>query len=340
MHSANDRYETLIMRFLDGQCSAEEARELLSWVADSEDNRLRFKSLKEQHEVWSLTGFAMPEEVDVEAALDAVNAKIDAIEEAKASRIVELPWLRRNYRYVTGVAAALVVALFVGFLVAKPFRPAVTLAFNGTEQESSYTLPDGTAVTFKDEGNLNYGKRFGKEERNVNFEGIADFDVAKDATRPFIIHCDKMDVEVLGTRFLLKADKSSGRYTVDLYTGQVRMTAFDKKGAEVSSAEVLPGGRGVWNAGESEIKTMTYAEVKEEGLKLNHVLEFNDETLAKIVEALEHIYKVDIDLADACASKKLTARFSDEESIDNVFEAIALATSVTVTKVGEVYQIR
>ena len=81
MYSANDKYEALIMSYLDGQCSAEEARELLLWVAESEENRLYFKALKDQYEVWNLTDFAMPEldEADVEAALDAVNAKIDAI---------------------------------------------------------------------------------------------------------------------------------------------------------------------------------------------------------------------------------------------------------------------
>ena len=71
-----------------------------------------------------------------------------------------------------------------------------------------------------------------------------------------------------------------------------------------------------------------------------HVLVFNNEKLSKIVEALEYIYKVDIDLGESCASKKLTARFSDDESIDDVLETIALVSEVTVSKVGDIYQIR
>ena len=93
MNSVNNKYDALIMSYFDGQCSADEAFELLSWVAESEDNRLYFKSLKDEHEVWSLTDFAMPEldEVDVEAALDAVNAKIDALEENADSNVVQMP---------------------------------------------------------------------------------------------------------------------------------------------------------------------------------------------------------------------------------------------------------
>ena len=105
------------------------------------------------------------------------------------------------------------------------------------------------------------------------------------------------------------------------------MNAFDEKGNTLSQVEVNPGERGVWNATESELQT-------------NHVLVFDNAQLSKIVEALEYIYKVQINLSDACASKKLTARFSDDESIDDVLETIALVSEVTVTKEGDIYQIR
>lgn len=341
MYSVNDKYDALIMSYFDGQCSAEEARELLLWVAESEDNRLYFKSLQDEHDVWSLTDFAMPEldEVDVESALSAVNAKIDALGDEVETNVVQMPWLRRNYQYVAGVAAALVVALFIGFLVKNPFNSTVTYAYNGQE-EASYILPDGTSVTFNGESTISYPKVFAKDERSASFEGSAYFDVAKDEARPFVLHCGNMDVEVLGTTFLVNADQESQRYTVDLYTGKVMMTAFDKKGNTLSQVEVNPGERGVWDATESELWMMTYSEVKEDELQANHVLVFDNEQLSKIVEALEYIYKVEIDLSEACATKKLTARFSDEESIDDVLETIALVSEVTVTKTDEVYHIR
>jgi ferric-dicitrate binding protein FerR (iron transport regulator) len=339
MYSVNDKYEALIMSYLDGQCSAEEAHELLLWVAESEENRLYFKALKEQHEVWNLTDFAMPEldEADVEVALDAVNAKIEAIEETETN-VVQMPWLRRNYRYVSGVAAAFLIALFVGFLVRNSFNLTVTYAFNG-QNESSYVLPDGTSVSFNGESTISYPEHFAKSNRAVDFEGVAYFDVTRDENKPFVIHCDNLDVEVLGTTFLLNAEKNAGRYFVDLYTGKVRMTSFDEKGRELSHIDVTPGERGVWTT-EGELKTLSYPEVKEEELANNHVLVFDNESLSKIVEALEYLYKVEIELDEACAAKKLTARFSDEESIDEVLETIAIVSEVTVTKTDDVYMIR
>ena len=187
---------------------------------------------------------------------------------------------------------------------------------------------------------LSYTKHFAESDRSVDFEGVAYFDVAKDENLPFVLHCNNMDVEVLGTSFLLNAEKNAERCTLDLYTGKVKMTAFDKKGNILSIVEINPGERGVWNATANELKTMSYSEVKEDELLTEHVLVFNNEKLSKIVEALEYIYKVEIDLGESCASKKLTARFSDDESIDEVLETIALVSEVTVTKEGEVYQIR
>ena len=328
------------MSYLDGHCSAEEAHELLLWVAESEENRLYFNALKDQYEVWNLTDFAMPEldEADVEVALNAVNAKIDAIEESE-TKVVQMPWLRRNYKYVSGVAAAFLIALFVGFLVRNNFNSTVTYAFNG-QNESSYILPDNTSVNFNSEGSLSYTKHFAESDRSVDFEGVAYFDVAKNEALPFVLHCHNLDVEVLGTSFLLNAKKNAERCALDLYTGKVKMTAYDKKGNILSVTEINPGERGVWNATANELKTMSYSEVKEDELLTEHVLVFNNEKLSKIVEALEYIYKVEIDLGESCASKKLTARFSDDESIDEVLETIALVSEVTITKEGEVYQIR
>ena len=59
MYAINDKYEALIMSYLDGQCTSEEARELLLWVAESEENRLYFNAIKDQYEVWSRNSFKM-----------------------------------------------------------------------------------------------------------------------------------------------------------------------------------------------------------------------------------------------------------------------------------------
>ena len=339
MNLVDNKYETLVKSYLDGNCPAEEALELLSWVAESEENRVYFKSQKEADEVWHLTDFTMPDDaaLNIDAALNAVNAKIDAQEE---TRTVEMPWLRRNYKYVAGIAAALVVALFLGFLVTGPSNSTVTVASNEQNIETPMLLPDGTSVTFDGEAEISYPKEFVNSTRSVNFTGVASFDVVADKEKPFVIHCDRMDVEVLGTSFLLSANAAADKYFVDLYTGRVKMTAFDGKGNVTSQLEVLPGERGVLDLAQGELKMMTYGEVKAEELKTERVLDFNNVVLSTIVDALEYVYEVDIELDEAYASEKLTARFSDQESIDEVLETIAAVFDFTITMQDGVYLIR
>ena len=83
--------------------------------------------------------------------------------------------------------------------------------------------------------------------------------------------------------------------------------------------------------------TMTYAEVKEEELLADHVLDFNDVSLNTIVEALEHIFNIHIDLAAEHANDKLTARFTDQDSVEEVLETIATVFDMKVTKSDNVY---
>lgn len=332
MNLANEKYDALIRSYLEGKCSQEEALELLSWIASSEENREYFEAFKD---VWTLTEFTLDEEdINVEAALDAVNQKIEAAE--KETIVVEMPWIRRNYRYVSA-AALFVVALFLGFLISKPFNPTITVAYDSTQPEMTYQLPDGSAFTFDGEGEVNYSKKFVGSQRSVKFEGKAVFDVAKDAERPFVIHCDGMDVEVLGTRFLL--DASQERYTVDLYSGLVRMRTLDKHGREISHLDIQPGERGVWTPESGELKMMTYPEVKEEELKTQRVLDFNDVSLTTIVETVEYIYSIKVNLPEKYGTEKVTMRFSDEDSADEVVETIATLFGLEVSKTEQTYTI-
>lgn len=333
MNLANEQFDAMILRYLEGQCSQDEVLALLSWVAESEENRLYFKSFTD---VWSLTDFTLEDDkIDVESALDAVNQKIDEAEPQPV--VVQMPWLRRNYKLVSGIAAAVVVALFLGFLVANPLSQTMTVAYNAANPELVYQLPDNSTVLFKGEGTMSYPKHFAKDGREVKFEGKASFDVENDAERPFVIHCDGLDVEVLGTSFML--DARQDRHIVDLYSGKVRMTAVDKRGNEIAHIDILPNERGIWIAESGELQMMTYAEVKKEELANDHVLDFNNVSLSTIIETLEYIYSIEVTLPEAYASEKVTIRFSDEDSVDEVLETIATVFGLEVTHTDKEYSI-
>ena len=330
MSLENSKYDTLIMDYLDGNCSQEDSLVLLSWLAESESNRAHFEEFKQ---VWSLTDFAIPSDIDTEAALSKVNETIDEMENQEVAQVVEMPWLRRNLKAVSSVAAAVVVAMVLSFLFLKPNTDTITLASNDWNCESPYLLPDGSSVIFDSESTISYSSDF--KERNIDFEGKAHFDIAKDENRPFTIHCGDINVEVLGTNFMLYASQND--YFVDLYSGKVKMVNVDKKGHEIESIELNPGERGIFN--ENGLKTMTYEEVKQEEITNEHYLDFDDVKLSTIVQTLEYIFDIKIELPEKYADGKLTARFTDQDSVDDMLETIATVFNFEVTKNGNTYTI-
>lgn len=334
MTSVKAKYDELIMSYLEGRCTAEEALSLLSWMAESEDNRAYFDSFKQ---VWDLTSFAFPETVDVEAALEAVGEKIDA-QEHSVTKTIDMPWLRRNFGYLSGVAAALVLALFIGFLL-RP-APMVTMASADWAKGTPYVLPDSSTVTFTGDAEIAYSKRFGEERRAMFFEGKACFDVTADASRPFVVHCNGVDVEVLGTTFVIDAPKEGHRVAVELLSGKVKMRLTGKTG-KGASIVLSPKEFGVFYPETGVLKLVNYPEMKQEELANDHVLDFKDVSLATIVETLEYIFKIEVAIPETYRDEKMTARFTDKDAVDEVIETIATVFALDVAKHGEKqYQLR
>ena len=118
------------------------------------------------------------------------------------------------------------------------------------------------------------------------------------------------------------------------------MTTFDKRGNEISHIDILPNERGVWMAESGDLTMMTYAEVKQEELSNDHVLDFNNVSLSTIMETLEYIYKIEVTLPEAYASQKVTIRFSEEDSVDEVLETIATVFGLEVSHKDNVYSIQ
>ena len=72
-----------------------------------------------------------------------------------------------------------------------------------TPKGGEYTimLADGTKVWVNAATEIRYPVKFVGKERRVWLEGEAYFEVTKDATRPFIVEANGMEVKVYGTRF-------------------------------------------------------------------------------------------------------------------------------------------
>ena len=82
-------------------------------------------------------------------------------------------------------------------------------------------LPDGTIVKLNSGSKLLFPSSFDSNERKVQLQGEAFFDVERNEQKPFIIQIGEMEVEVLGTSFNVKEDTESHQKMVAVKTGKV-----------------------------------------------------------------------------------------------------------------------
>jgi ferric-dicitrate binding protein FerR (iron transport regulator) len=104
-----------------------------------------------------------------------------------------------------------------------------TVAYNvlATPRSGQYqlTLADGSHVWLNNVSSLRFPTTFSGKERIVELTGEGYFEIAKDATKPFIVKVGDRSIEVLGTSFNIMAYPEEGEMRATLLTGAVRVSA-------------------------------------------------------------------------------------------------------------------
>ena len=161
-------------------------------------------------------------------------------------------------------------------------------------------LLDGTKVWLNSDSELRFPVTFVGDRRNVEIEGEAYFEVAKDEGKPFHVLANGVDIKVLGTSFNVMAYR--GHTITTLVEGKVCLTYKDESVLIVPDrqAEVI-----------AETGKILMREVYARNFTLwkDGVFYFENAALETIAERLSQWYDVNIIFNDE-ALKKL--RYSVE----------------------------
>ncbi len=176
--------------------------------------------------IWVLAGRAaqpLPVVPDTDAAWAGLQARLDTAPAHASERppVARTRWFRRWGVGVIGL---------VLLLAAAWWRQPVTVAVP-PGGHATVTLPDGSTVELNSASHLRYVRGFAAwplvpaDARLVRLEGEAFFDVVPDADRPFIVETFNARVEVLGTRFNVRAraGRDAEATEVALVSGRVRV---------------------------------------------------------------------------------------------------------------------
>ncbi|HZX75026.1 MAG TPA: FecR domain-containing protein [Cyclobacteriaceae bacterium] len=197
-------------------------------------------------------------------------------------------------------------------------------------QMSVTTLADGTKVWLKADSKLTYANDFvNHETREVFLDGEAFFEVAHDASKPFIVHTSEINIKVLGTSFNVKSYSNEKKIETTLLEGKVRINRAGETGDETSLV-LKPNQKAVF---ERETKMMDVEQVQAEKTISwrDERLVFEDADYEDVFTELERWYDVKI-IVEATTDPhcKLNANIG-RETLEEVLNLIMTSDRVSYT---------
>jgi transmembrane sensor len=186
----------------------------------------------------------------------------------------------------------------------KPVYNTITVPRGGQYQ---LVLSDGSKVLLNAASSLTYPAEFNGRYRNVELKGEGYFEVAKNASMPFIVKANNVEVRVLGTHFNISAYSDDANITTTLIEGAVSMN----KGKQTKL--LAPGQQGISAYTTSEISVQPANIEQTVGwVKGNFV--FKDLNIKEVMRIASRWYDIEVEYRGNVQSKKFggtTSRFSN-----------------------------
>ncbi|MFL9844855.1 FecR family protein [Flavobacterium rhizosphaerae] len=233
---------------------------------------------------------------------------------------------RRQY-YKLAVAASIVLCMFAGAAYQFLYNtvPAQIVATKTFPTDIRLLrLNDGTRVWVNENTEIKYPKEFTGNERRVTLKGEAFFEVAKDATKPFIITSGGITTTVVGTSFTIKAYNNAPA-EVHVRTGKVKVEGKQ-------NSVFLERGYATVLAKDTEILNKERTKILEPEWKKT-LIDVNNLTLKQVVEQLQHLHAFKAEYSDPELMKlKIKGTLDTRQGFPRVLETVAFALHLNISQ--------
>ncbi|WPP51987.1 FecR family protein [Catalinimonas niigatensis] len=315
----------LIGRVLAGEATQKDHHLLQEWLNASDENQAVYENLRQLwHQTRIRDQFSNADRVYKKMLIKRDQSPVDEDSNSQQHR-GNIPWLK------AGVAAALLIVGMLSFLFLQRNTPVATveektawiMKENPAGQKSKILLSDGTIVWLNSESQIRYF--FNDTIRNIELEGEAYFEVAKDTVRPFIVTSGYLQTTALGTEFNVKNYAVDSIASIFLAEGRVKVEKIKENG----SIEFLEPGWGISTSKDSErLEKFTGLSEQWTGWK-DGVLYFDDANLDEVITACERWYSVEMSIEGTPAKDwKFTAKFKNE-NLENVLESMCYGKDIS-----------
>jgi len=311
--------KTKIIRFLNGEMTFKERRDLELWINMKDENSQYFHELKALYD----------------ATHNELNNLAHTDKEWKRFKERVITENRKNSRrfikIYQKVAAVLILPLMIaGFLYSSTEHTSADSYLNNKlvivsplGEKSQVILPDSTKVWLNSASKLTYSN-FGTDgTRTVHLEGEGFFSVTKDSKHPFIVVTKDYKVKVLGTKFNVRSYPDEVVSETILEEGKVTIDFSDGRSYNLKPGQMAVAGKE---------NNFNISEVNAENLICwkNNVLKLNNTKVIDLIPMLERWYGVHIEIPQV--SKVADKRFTMTIKTESLHEVLQLMKYVTPLK--------
>ena len=301
-----------IIKFFRYTINRAEEQILYKWLQKEEQNTEVFCQLLEK---WDAD-----QQMSKEKIRQSWN-KLQKILEASQIRLHFNQWLR-----YAAAASVLFIVSFGGWFLSRTNKTELHIAqYNVVNLDNTiqkHVLPDNSIVWLHKGSSITYSETF-MQNRQVELEGQAYFEVQKDMNNHFIVHTDKINITVTGTEFEVDA-QSKQNILVTLVTGSVNVAWKDTKDTKDANSHIklTPGkqaciDRESGSISINDVDAGCYAEWKSGRYC------YKNEILENIAKQLSYHYHINISIEQALKNIHFTGEIAPDFSIEKALELIA-----------------
>lgn len=318
------RIKHLITNLLTGSSSTSERSELAKWM-NSEDAE------RNSREVWESASEDIDELLrnqiwnDIQLKIKGTISKPVSSKHTIKHRIHSIPKIAATIAIIL-CSAFTAYLLYNNFAEHQESMESNIYTFKVEPgQKGSMRLADGTIVHLNSASKISFTGNYNSEERVVSLNGEAYFEVAKNPHKRFVVTCNGVDIEALGTEFNVKAYPTDSIITTTLAKGKVKVYNNEQ------SVTLLPYGVATYNLKRQTIKASVTNDISIANYWRTGQLVCNAEPLSSIAQTIERMYNVKININDAkLRNMKFTGTIQNS-SLTNVLYVMSLSYPLTYT---------
>ncbi|WP_158800030.1 FecR family protein [Pedobacter sp. L105] len=322
--------EDLLIKYLLGEGSNDEALKVEAWAAASSANTRKLEEIKTILETSNRLAQVSP--MDETEAWERFKSKRDTTRNEKV-RITPM----RVYANWLKIAAVMFLLTAGGWMASylyssKSGESAGWITLRAKSEVRVDTLPDGSILHINKNSTLTYSRNF-KSKRTVKLTGEAFFNVKHNDALPFTAQVEDVNVRDVGTAFNIKSRQHNTEVIVE--SGTVKVSR-DKDAVQLNAQQMVnikAGDKGFSVKRNSDELYNYY---------MSNTFVANKTPLWRLIDVLNEAYGTDIRIENsALRNAPITITIRLQDSLNSILNLISLTTpDLHVQKAGGTYIIK